>query len=272
MAPEIDLKYERLFGFLQDDVTRKRPTVDSGLHLLCPTAEMRILRRTLFNPESPLFVRRLLRLVADPTQAESPLLACYLKPEPQAVGYLTGQPTPDVRLKPFCRIVQPGEVPQDPVLGAASYESLVGLARSARSTGRALRLFFEGHRGGGQAETATALAAEFGNYRSSWPISSVQPNAAPISKHCFRRFSPRRFSTMPSFTWKESRTRLAACWKRWRQSSRLSSPPVRDPLPGVFPSCSDPRRRAQPAGLGALLPRGGRFRQCGDTRPGARSV
>src|SRR5205085_748451 len=31
LAAEIDLKYERLFAYLQDDVTKKRPTVDLAL-------------------------------------------------------------------------------------------------------------------------------------------------------------------------------------------------------------------------------------------------
>src|SRR5688500_11002478 len=32
LAPEIDARYERLFAFIQDDVTRKRPTVDVALN------------------------------------------------------------------------------------------------------------------------------------------------------------------------------------------------------------------------------------------------
>ncbi|HEY7618468.1 MAG TPA: hypothetical protein VH834_01800, partial [Solirubrobacteraceae bacterium] len=34
-APELDLRYERIYGFLQDDVTRRRPTVDLALSLFC---------------------------------------------------------------------------------------------------------------------------------------------------------------------------------------------------------------------------------------------
>src|SRR5688500_1463722 len=33
IAPEIDLRYERLYAYLQDDATRKRPTVDLALNL-----------------------------------------------------------------------------------------------------------------------------------------------------------------------------------------------------------------------------------------------
>ena len=39
LAPELDLRYERLYAYLQDDVTRKRPTVDLALNLLCPSTE-----------------------------------------------------------------------------------------------------------------------------------------------------------------------------------------------------------------------------------------
>src|SRR5437763_7664805 len=35
LAIEVDLRYERLFAYLQDDVTRRRPSVDLVLNLLC---------------------------------------------------------------------------------------------------------------------------------------------------------------------------------------------------------------------------------------------
>ncbi|MGD8738022.1 MAG: hypothetical protein PVJ85_14845, partial [Anaerolineae bacterium] len=35
LAPALDLRYERLYGFLQDDVTRRRPQVSLVLDLLC---------------------------------------------------------------------------------------------------------------------------------------------------------------------------------------------------------------------------------------------
>jgi hypothetical protein len=37
LAPELDLKYEKLYAYLQDDVTKKRPSVDLCLTLLCPS-------------------------------------------------------------------------------------------------------------------------------------------------------------------------------------------------------------------------------------------
>jgi hypothetical protein len=41
LAPETDLRYERLFAYLHDDVTRRRPSVDLALNLLCATRERR---------------------------------------------------------------------------------------------------------------------------------------------------------------------------------------------------------------------------------------
>src|SRR5262245_56600873 len=35
LAPKTNLRYERLFAYLQNDVTQRRPTVDLALNLLC---------------------------------------------------------------------------------------------------------------------------------------------------------------------------------------------------------------------------------------------
>ena len=54
-APEIDLRYERVYGYLQDDITRKRPSVDLVLSLLCSSLEKNLTARKRFNPDSSLF-------------------------------------------------------------------------------------------------------------------------------------------------------------------------------------------------------------------------
>jgi hypothetical protein len=42
LAPELDLRYERLYGYLQDDVTRRGPTVDLVLNLRTSSAQEKI--------------------------------------------------------------------------------------------------------------------------------------------------------------------------------------------------------------------------------------
>jgi hypothetical protein len=66
LAPELDLRYEKLYGFLQDDITRRRPSVDLALNLLCSCAEEKLTRRTHFAPDARIFRHRLIRLSADP--------------------------------------------------------------------------------------------------------------------------------------------------------------------------------------------------------------
>lgn len=73
LAPELDLRYERLYAFLQDDITKRRPTVDLALNLLCANAETKLIQRTHFETEAPLIRQGLLRLIPDPSQLQPPL-------------------------------------------------------------------------------------------------------------------------------------------------------------------------------------------------------
>ncbi len=38
-ASEIDMRYEKIYAFLQDDVMKKRATVNLIINLLCPSLE-----------------------------------------------------------------------------------------------------------------------------------------------------------------------------------------------------------------------------------------
>ncbi len=98
LAGELDLKYERLYAYLQDDVTKKRPTVDLVLRLLCQSAEERITARALFEPHGSLLRWNLLTLNDDPGARRPVLLARYLKLDERIAGYLLGSTVIDPRL------------------------------------------------------------------------------------------------------------------------------------------------------------------------------
>src|SRR6058998_3105875 len=91
LAPELDLRYERLYAYLQDDVTRRRPGVDLVLNLVCSDGADKIATRARFAPEAPLRRHRLLELVTDPNQPEQPLLAQSVKLDDHVVRTLLGQ-------------------------------------------------------------------------------------------------------------------------------------------------------------------------------------
>src|SRR5262245_41544176 len=74
LAPDLDLRYERLYGYLQDDATRRRPTVDLILRLLCPDSlEERLAARAAPGPDSRLLRKGLLSLVSADDGAPGPL-------------------------------------------------------------------------------------------------------------------------------------------------------------------------------------------------------
>jgi hypothetical protein len=89
LAPELDLRYERLYAYLHDDVTRKRPSVDLALHLLCRSLDERFAARARFGPGAPLVRHGLVHLVAD-AAAQPPLLAHALKIDDRVVDWLHG--------------------------------------------------------------------------------------------------------------------------------------------------------------------------------------
>jgi len=57
LAPELDLKYETLFAYLNNDVTRKWPTCELAARLLAGHGEERLAIRALVQPDA-----RLMRL------------------------------------------------------------------------------------------------------------------------------------------------------------------------------------------------------------------
>ncbi len=98
LAPELDLKYERLYAYLQDDVTKKRPTLDLVMRLLCPTMQERLNVRGALDPGSALLDWELLTLHDDPGARRPSLPARYLKIDDRIARYLLGGDQIDGRL------------------------------------------------------------------------------------------------------------------------------------------------------------------------------
>jgi AAA+ superfamily predicted ATPase len=162
LAPELDLRYERLYAYLQDDVTRRRPSVDLALNLLCTSAEARLARRAHFATSAPLIRHGLLHLLPDPNQAQPPLLAHFLKLDEQIVRLLIGPEGLDPRLASFCHWVVPSaSLDELPVIGEVK-QALPALVNEARETGSPMWLYFRGPRGAGKRRAAEALAGEVG--------------------------------------------------------------------------------------------------------------
>lgn len=107
LAPELDRRYEKLYAYLQDDITRKKPGVDLILNLLCPTREEMITARSYFLPQAPLFKSRILQVIQDSQNPQPPLLSRFLKLDDRIVNFLLEVGTLDQHIEPFSKLVYP---------------------------------------------------------------------------------------------------------------------------------------------------------------------
>ena len=162
LAPELDLRYERLYAYLQDDVTKKRPSVDLVLNLLCPTFEDKLAARDRFSSESPLLKHYLLHLFDDPSHQNPPLLSKYLKVDERVVNYLLGSDDLDTCLLPYARHSVPRDRLEDLLLPADIKRRLTLLIQEKAAKDEGLILYFQGTYGVGKQSTAEALCREMG--------------------------------------------------------------------------------------------------------------
>ncbi|TCK22877.1 ATP-binding protein [Pseudonocardia endophytica] len=108
LAPEIDLRYERIYGFLCDDLTRRRPIVDLVLGLLCASDAERLTGLAEFVGGSTLVRTGLLRVDPDPATPAAPLAARAVRIDPDVVAALLGLPSEPA---PGTRTVTAGRSP-----------------------------------------------------------------------------------------------------------------------------------------------------------------
>ncbi|MBD3922441.1 ATP-binding protein [Paenibacillus sp. PR3] len=111
LAPEWDGKYGKLYAYLHDDVTRKEPTVELLLRLLCSTHQERTYMRQFFAPAAPLLRHRLLEVGArGGDEARMPtLLAEPVRIDRSIAERLLGHRLPDARLEGAASILAPDE-------------------------------------------------------------------------------------------------------------------------------------------------------------------
>jgi hypothetical protein len=162
LAPELDLRYERIYGFLQDDTTQRRATVDLALSLRTAAAVEKSARLVHFAADAPLMRHGLLHLVPDPAHSHPPLLAHAVVVDPQVVGWLLGHAHLDHRLAAFCRLERPTLGLDGLVLPEATRAALRALGTRARAGATPLVLHLHGPPGAGRRAVAAGLAGEFG--------------------------------------------------------------------------------------------------------------
>jgi hypothetical protein len=156
LAPELDARYLRIFGYLQDDMTRRRPSVGLALDLLCQSQRERLAARGCLAPAAPLLKFDLVRLLDDPDDRQAPLPGRFLAPDPWLASYLLGDDELDPRLADFARLeAQRDEL--DELLLPADLKR-----RLARLAGGVVIGYFHGPDGVGKRTAAHAICRATG--------------------------------------------------------------------------------------------------------------
>ncbi|OMF89539.1 ATP-binding protein [Paenibacillus sp. FSL R7-0337] len=97
LAPELDGKYGRIYAYLQNDMSDKRPSVGGVLEVFAGAEEERQAARLLFDVRAPL-MKLLLERRGEYGDSRIPLIARPLKLEDWAVNLLLGYEVLDERL------------------------------------------------------------------------------------------------------------------------------------------------------------------------------
>lgn len=148
LAPDLDRAFEPLYGYLNDDVSRRRATVGLALDL-CGTPAHLPGARARFHPSGPL---RALRLVTV-EDADRPLLTRSLRVPDRITAHLLGDDTPDAALLGLLRALP------DPLPATQDDEPFVRRL-AAQLNDRPLTAYLREHRAGdAQAALAAALRA-----------------------------------------------------------------------------------------------------------------
>jgi hypothetical protein len=92
LAPSLDLRYEQLYSYLQDDVTRKHASVDLCLNLLSADSLERLDDLHFFHSEAPLQRWRLIVPIEDGSQPASSLRQSFVA-APEVVSWILGEIT-----------------------------------------------------------------------------------------------------------------------------------------------------------------------------------
>lgn len=91
LAPELEPHYETLYGYLQNDVTRKRPSINLALNLICRSETEKVKARTLFASTAPLLAHRIIELGEEPHDRQPSLLRKFIKLDNAMVSFLLDQ-------------------------------------------------------------------------------------------------------------------------------------------------------------------------------------
>lgn len=149
LAPEIDPRYAQIYAYLQDDVTRKRPSVDLLLNLLTDNFSHKLQQRRLLGDNGRLLQTRLLQ-----REGDREFLAQTVRPYPHLIEFLLDDDQLDPRLDGLAHLRPAAQTP----LRRLSPEFVARLTQVYEGLVQPPFFAFYGGYGTGRQEAALKLA------------------------------------------------------------------------------------------------------------------
>jgi ATP-dependent 26S proteasome regulatory subunit len=160
LAPELSAKYDQLYGYLQDDTTRPRPSVDLVANLLFEKQSQRWGARNRLADGSTLFRAGLIRKVQDPRALSgSNGRSHFFRLDSRIADFLTGASSMDSRLQ-GCAILTPpnaGDVRPELSEPASSLLRLIQRRQDSGTTPGAFVVYLHGPGGVGKREAVDSV-------------------------------------------------------------------------------------------------------------------
>ena len=181
LAPELDLKFHKLYSYVQNDFTRKRPSVNLAVGLLRDRFDDRIGARSYFAGDGTLIRYRLILLDPPPIGGEVSLLTREFKLSDRVVDFLVGRESVDEELADFCRVIEPSVSLGDVLIPQATKDHVSGILSTAgQDHGDWPVMLFHGVRGVGKKMLAEALCGGL-----KIPLLTVSLAAVPRERTSF---------------------------------------------------------------------------------------
>jgi len=98
LGPEIDRRYERLYGYLHDDLSRRRPSIGLILDFCSREPGDAIRLRQIFAPQATLIKYQLLHIMEE-TPGGNPFMSQMIRIDSRIASYLLGERSFDHRIQ-----------------------------------------------------------------------------------------------------------------------------------------------------------------------------
>ncbi len=158
LAPELDKKYEKIYAYLNDDVTKKKPTIDLLLSLTCNSTQEKIVARQFLSKQSKLLQNKILVLNDD--ENTKPFSSNSIKLDQRIVNFLLENNQSDSDIESFTKIL----FPQNQFLILSEKQKNLGTFiqnQAQKDPNQKFLINFFGPKGCGKKATASYTCSHF---------------------------------------------------------------------------------------------------------------